>query len=99
MNYDTLNKNENASKDDWGKFELNVFDGAWYLRYIAGAFSLGLAYLFVQYLGYDQKTAVAILGLVIGVGFAHVAAIMWREVSFVTLGLLAIYLAYVAVVS
>jgi hypothetical protein len=51
--------------------------------------------LFVQYLGYDQKTAVSVFGWVIGVGFALIAAVMWREVSITALVLLALYFAYV----
>jgi hypothetical protein len=95
MSYETFYKIGQTLETDWRQFEQDNNEGAWYLRYIAGALSLVVAYLFAQYLGDHERTVVSIMGFGFAFVFFAYSAVMWREVSKVAIWLIAIYAAYV----
>ena len=95
MSYETFYKMGQTWENDWRIFQQDNNEGAWYLRYIAGALSLVVAYLFAQYLGDHERTVVSIMGFGFALVFFAYGAVMWREVSKVAIWLIAIYAAYV----
>jgi asparagine N-glycosylation enzyme membrane subunit Stt3 len=95
MSYDTFYKIGQTFEDDLQKFGENYYDGAWCLRYISGALLFIFAYLCIEFLGEHHKSGVAGFAWLIGIVMTLFAAIMWREVVVVILGLLAAYWLYV----